>query len=606
MVQMATPWKHPSGIYYLRRQIPERLRAEMGGGPVFKESLGTRDPAEAARLFVAANARLQVAMDDADKRILAARSLDEISAERATDIVDRYLATYRPNDLFHPFYSLALTFWAEETCVRLHGFNTERATPMPLDGSDDLAFKRGRLLVGDQWLDFVRDRPRSIWIRACDEILVPLFKFATPQVRRISENEFTLMDAWNARVAEDSRRFHDAVNNPPRAKSRSRLDSGLRFAELLDRWAAARTPRPQTIHDTKVAITDLVAFYGDIAVASFTKDMLLDYRDAARDLPLGMPRADRALPFPARVEKYRGTKLKRVGATTVKKRIGAVQALLGFASQEGWLEHNVGRGVTVEGAGRPKIRRRSFRSEELTTLFGSELFLQPTLLLDRRTKVSDLTLFWLFLFGVTSGARIEEMGQAHLADVVRRDSVLHVDIDDYVTNTEDSAGAPEKSVKNDGSRRVVPIHDRLLDIGFERYVDALRKADQRQLFPDLSSNMFSKLTQEASRRAGRYIDKVVADDPRLVFHSFRHTFKDEGREAEIQERILDQLCGHAPTSVGGKYGSGVGLPSLKRNLDRLLFAAIDWDAITAAAAEVDWDDLVRKLVARVSGARSTN
>ena len=262
--------------------------------------------------------------------------------------------------------------------------------------------------------------------------------------------------------------------------------------------------------------------------------------------------------------------------------------------------------MTVEGAGRPKIRRRSFRSEELTTLFGSELFLQPTLLLDRRTKVSDLTLFWLFLFGVTSGARIEEMGQAHLADVVRRDSVLHVDIDDYVTNTEDSAGAPEKSVKNDGSRRVVPIHDRLLDIGFERYVDALRKADQRQLFPDLSSNMFSKLTQEASRRAGRYIDKVVADDPRLVFHSFRHTFKDEGREAEIQERILDQLCGHAPTSVGGKYGSGVGLPSLKRNLDRLLFAAIDWDAITAAAAEVDWDDLVRKLVARVSGARSTN
>ncbi|GAA0671783.1 integrase [Sphingomonas insulae] len=598
MVQMATPWKHPSGIYYLRRQIPERLRPEMGGSPVFKESLGTRDPAEAARLFVAANARLQVMMDEAEKRILAARSLDEISAERAGDIVSRYLATYRPDNLFHPFYSLARTFYAEETCVRLHGFVAERSTPMPMEDTDNLSFKRGRLLVGDQWLDFVRDRPRSVWIKACDEILVPLFRFATPPVKRIPENEFALMDAWNVRVEEDSRRFHDAVNNPPRARSRSRLDSGLRFGELLDRWAEARTPRPQTIHDTKVAIADLVAFYGDIAVSSFTKDMLLDYRDAARGLPLGMPRADRELPFPARVEKYAGTKLNRVGATTVKKRIGAVQALLGFASQEGWLEHNVGRGVTVEGAGRPKIRRRSFRSEELTTLFGSELFLHPTRLLDRRTKVSDLTLYWLFLFGVTSGARIEEIGQAHLADVVRRDGVLHIDIDDYVTDTEDGAGELEKSVKNDGSRRVVPIHDRLLDIGFERYVDALRRADQRQLFPDLTSNMFSKLTQEASRRAGRYIDRVVADDPRLVFHSFRHTFKDQGREAEIQERILDQLCGHAPTSVGGKYGSGVGLPSLKRNLDRIVFAAIDWDAITAAAANVKWVDLVQKLVAR--------
>ncbi|WP_082466950.1 site-specific integrase [Sphingomonas sp. Leaf25] len=576
MVQMATPWKHPSGIYYLRRQIPERLRPEMGGGPVYKESLGTRDPAEAARLFVAANARLQAKMNEAEKRMLAARSLDEISAERATDIVGRYLATYDARNPFHPFYSLNRTFYLEDVCVRMHGFIADRGTPILAGGSDDLSSKRGRLLVGDQWLDFVRDRPRSVWIKACDEILDPLFRFATPPIKRIAENEFALMDAWNVRVEEDNRRFHDAVNNPPQAQSRSRLDSGLRFGELLDRWASARTPRPQTIHDTKVAIADLVAFYGDIAVSSFTKDMLLDYRDAARGLPLGMPKADRILPFPDRVAKYAGTALKQVGATTVKKRIGAVQALLGFASQEGWLEHNVGRGVTVEGAGRPKIRRRRFRSEELATLFGSELFLQPTRLLNRTTKVSDLTLYWIFLFGVTSGARIEEMGQAHVADIVARDGVLHVDIDDYVDDQDDD-GAPTiaKSVKTEGSRRVVPIHDRLLEIGFERYVDALRKAGQRLLFPDLAPNVFSKVTQEASRRAGRYIDKIVADDPRLVFHSFRHTFKDEGREAEIQERILDQLCGHAPTSVGGKYGSGVGLPSLKRNLDRIVFTAVD-------------------------------
>ena len=78
----------------------------MGGRPVYKESLGKRDRAEAARLFVAANARLQVEMDEAEKRLLAARTIDEISAERATDIVNRFLATYRPNNLFYPFYAL--------------------------------------------------------------------------------------------------------------------------------------------------------------------------------------------------------------------------------------------------------------------------------------------------------------------------------------------------------------------------------------------------------------------------------------------------------------------------------------------------------------------
>jgi hypothetical protein len=96
------------------------------------------------------------------------------------------------------------------------------------------------------------------------------------------------------------------VNNPPVVESRSRLETDLRFDELVERWAVDRSPRPQSVHDTKVAVKDLIAFFGDVAVATFTKDMLLDYRDAARVMPIDMPRADRALPFPDRFAKYKG------------------------------------------------------------------------------------------------------------------------------------------------------------------------------------------------------------------------------------------------------------------------------------------------------------
>lgn len=602
MVQMATPWKHPNGIYYLRRQIPERLRPEMGGKPVYKESLGTRDPAEAARLFPAANARLQALMDAAAERVAAAQNADEISVERATDVVNRFLATWRTDNLFHPYQALELTWWMEETCVRLHGFEAERYVPsFKSDDPQRRTSRRGKLLVGDQWLDFVRDRPKSVWIKVCDPVLEPLFRFATPPVKRIPANELALMDAWNVRVAEASQRFHDEVDNPPRAVTRSRLRPDMRFEDLLKRWARGRAPRPQSEHETTVAVEDLIAFYGDVPVSTFTKDMLLDYRDAASELPVGMPRADRSLPFPERVAKYKGGSDKRFSATTVKKRIGAVQALLGYASQEGWIESNVGDGVTVEGAGKAKIPRRSFTGEELTTLFSGDLFLRPEGLLDRATQVSDLTLYWLFLLGITSGARIEEIGQAHRRDVRRRDGVLHIDIDDYVAEADTADDARSKSLKNDGSRRVIPIHDRVIEAGFERYLEALHKAGQDLVFIDLNRNRFDKVTQEASRRANRLIDTVVADDPRLVFHSLRHSFKDLGREAEIQERILDQLCGHAPTSVGGRYGTGVGLQSLKRNLDKLAFDAVGWDAIVNAAATLDWDRAVRKLADRVAG-----
>ncbi len=45
---MAQPIKHPiTGIYYIRRKVPDDLRAELGRE--FKRSLKTRDPAEAKR-----------------------------------------------------------------------------------------------------------------------------------------------------------------------------------------------------------------------------------------------------------------------------------------------------------------------------------------------------------------------------------------------------------------------------------------------------------------------------------------------------------------------------------------------------------------------------
>jgi integrase len=43
-------------------------------------------------------------------------------------------------------------------------------------------------------------------------------------------------------------------------------------------------------------------------------------------------------------------------------------------------------------------------------------------------------------------------------------------------------------------------------------------------------------------------------DPRLVFHSFRHTFKTLCRAAVIPEDVHDALTGHLSASVSRTYG----------------------------------------------------
>jgi integrase len=595
MVQMITPWKHPqTGIYYLYKELPPHLRGEMGRRQV-RRSLRTRDPVEAKRLFVQAHAELEREMAEAEARVAAQARADEISPERAIATVDRWLREVKPPRAYGRWPSLASTWWLEDTADRLFGLGGIGAPPPNDDDQDErLRALRDMPLTGDCWLELVRSRPRSVWIKACRMVLDPLFDSADPPIVRIPANEMQLMDAWNAQVVTDNARFHADVNAPRRAGAKPRARPDLRFGELLSLWKDEKQPRPQSFAETAGAVADLVAYVGDVAVASLTADMLMDYRDEAKRLPRTMPRADRSLPFDERIALHADSGLPRVTPTTLKKRIGAIQALLSFAHQQRWIEHHVGTGVRITGYSRKTRNRRSFRHDELSKLFSHELFLRPDRLLERGTRVSDLTLFWLFVLGLTSGARIEEVGQARVADVRTDVGILYIDVDDYAQDDD----LPDKSLKTDSSRRVMPIHALALSLGFDMYVDGLRSAGQDMLFPDLQANVFGKLTQEASRRANRLIDSVVTDDSRLVFHSLRHHFKDAGREADVQEHVLDQLCGHAPASVGARYGDGAGIQSLKRSLDRMRFDAVDWPPMIRAAESMDWRKTTQELVAR--------
>ena len=371
----------------------------------------------------------------------------------------------------------------------------------------------------------------------------------------------------------------------------------MRLRELLREWTEAKAPRPQFVSEATASVEDYVDYHGDVAVSTITSEMIFDYRDAAKVLPRKMSQAERRLPFTERTALFDGTPTAlRISATTLKKRVGAIQALLGFAHSERWIAANVGSKIPIVGYTRSVKERRSFRDGELQALFGSDLFLLPSTWFSGRTGLTDLTLHWLFLLGLTSGARLEEVGQARLADVQEDDGIAFIDIDDRENVVPAEPDTDGRSLKNEMSRRVVPIHDRLIELGFLEYVEAMRKLGQTMLFPDLKQNVFGKFTQEGSRRANRFIDKFVSKDRRLVFHSLRHRFKDEGRNVGVAESILDQLCGHSPATVGARYGEGADVKQLKRRLRRLRFSVIDWDAMVAASAGLKWGQVTLRLV----------
>jgi len=602
---MATPFKNPrDGILYFRREVPEKLRPAFEGKREVKVSLGTRDATEAKPPFARENAKFEERLADARRRLAEGTLLPTPGA-----LVRRWCeAPAVGNGLTGP-QRLMLTFMELDAAVGgRYSASAEGDifppaiigpainTPWPAVLADKGRFEA---VVTESYGGDL-EQTGTNWIRArwhtADGEWMPGLAGPVARLRAFdaSADRFSDDELAKALLAiVDEKRTGDEDTNRarlsrhrPRAMQ-SRLRPHMRLKQLFHEWQDGNKPRPQTALEYEAAIIDFIDFAGDIAVSTIDPDLLYDYRDEASNLPASMPRTDRVLPFRARVAKHANTKPK-CAPPTLKKRIGALQALLTYAFQQRWTTINVGAGIRIVGYTKARRTRRSFEDHELTKLFACPLFVNP-LSWRSTARISDATIFWLFLLAITTGARLEEVGQVALADVKRDGKKVYLDIDEYVVD--DNAEA--KSIKTDDSIRLIPVHSKLIALGFIEYCNALAALGQTQLFPDLKGNSVGKRTKEASQKINRIIDRYVSVDRRLVFHSLRHAFKFKGNDAGLTDRTLDQICGHAPVSTGGRYGSEPRIRTIHRDLHKIDFSCIDWVAITAACKMVVWGTMLR-------------
>ena len=601
---MATPFKNPrDGVLYFRREVPEKLRAAFDGKREIKVSLGTRDPAKAKAPFARENAKFEELLAGARRRAAEGTLIPTPGG-----VIRRWCeAPAIGNGLTGP-QRLILTYMELDAAAgsRVSANFGDMfppaifGPPWNTDWSAVLADKeRFEALVADSYAGNL-EQTGTNWIRTrwhnAEEVWRP---YLAGPIQRLCE-----FDASVARFPDDDlatalldlidakRPGDEAINRArlssyrPRATN-SRLRPNMRLKQLFSEWHEGNKPRPQTALEYEAAIDDFIDYAGDIAVSQIDPDLLYDYRDEAAKLPASMPRADRSLPFRARVAKHATTKPK-CASPTLKKRIGALQALLTYAFQQRWTAANVGAGIMIVGYTKTQNTRRSFEDHEIGKLFSCPLFVDP-LSWTSKSRTSDTTIFWLFLLAVTTGARLEEVGQVALADVKRDGHMVYLDIDEYVVDED----ADAKSVKTKDSVRLIPVHAKLVELGFIDYCDALAALGHTQLFPDLKENRVGKRTKEASQKINRIIDRYVSVDRRLVFHSLRHAFKAKGHDAGLTDRTLDQICGHAPVSAGGRYGSNPRIRTIHRDLHKIDFSCIDWVAIAMRTKDVPWNSVLR-------------
>jgi len=195
-------------------------------------------------------------------------------------------------------------------------------------------------------------------------------------------------------------------------------------------------------------------------------------------------------------------------------------------SNEYTLTRNHARGLK-KGLEKNSVPKLPFTREQLQAIFEGPNF-------QNRTG-DDPAKYWVPIMLLYTGARLNEVCQLLTDDIINVDGISCVRID------EDEA--TRQRLKNQASRRIVPIHSKLMELGFLDYVDARKKRGEQKLFPSLDSGS-AKHNKYFGNWINRYFDVVGVVGKGLDSHSFRHTAILAFKVAEVPETHAAAICGH--------------------------------------------------------------
>jgi integrase len=184
------------------------------------------------------------------------------------------------------------------------------------------------------------------------------------------------------------------------------------------------------------------------------------------------------------------------------------------------------------------------------------------------------SLYWILPIIWYSGMRREEACKLCAADIkVSDDGIVYFDVADT------EAGR----LKNVASRRLIPVADELLRLGFLEFVELKRTAQEELLFPELLSE--TRNMGESYYRLGwsKITTSLDAKPEGLTIHGIRHMVADELKAAGINEEVRADLLGHALQSeTAGRYSKASRLKVLREAVNTIPLVTQTVEAATVS------------------------
>ena len=511
VISMSQPWRHPTtGAWYFRARVPADLKDRLAGQKIalrvaghdrtvvvrdiLKVSLSTKDNGEAKVRHAAVQAQVQ-------KRWSLARKTVSLSHEEVRAYAGRAYRQLVAEHRANPGDPLSWEVYQDDLVEPFHYLDkdSDGVTEEPYDLK--LAIRLLTKLVD-------LDEVLGVTGLALDEesrlTLLKEVAWARVQAARTLER-FAHGDYARDKVAET---FPDAPSTAA-ASNGSKRDTGG-FGTLIAGWEKEKAPRQATRDLWRTYIAEFIAFVG-------------------HDEPKAVRRQD--------VVEWK-QKLLADGAsakTINDSKLAALKAILGWAVDNGLLAENAAARVSVKRAKKPGEKMRGFDRTDAAAI------------LHAAANETSAVYRWMPLLCAASGARVSEVCQPRAEDVVQVDGV-------WVMRIRADAG----SVKNVNAERDVPLHPLVVDAGFIDFANrragplffdpARRRPGAKKPQPKIVAKNVAAWVHRLDVKVGR------AEHRKDPNHAWRHLFKTLGRDAGVEDSVLDAITGNGPPTVGRRYG----------------------------------------------------
>ncbi len=256
--------------------------------------------------------------------------------------------------------------------------------------------------------------------------------------------------------------------------------------------------------------------------AKQVKDTLLAYPRHRSKNP-----ATRGKPL---AEVLRLPNIETIQVPTINKYLQSYSELFEWAKQNHHVTENLFSGLTVKQSKKNKDDDRDAYTDEQIRL------ILQAVLDNERGLVTKPYQKWATLIGIYTGSRLGEIAQLHLKDIRQQDGLWVFDMNE---------DGDRKSLKTSAARRLVPVHQNLIDAGLLNYVQAMKDRKATKLFPDFTYDPKNGWGRQQSRWFNdRLLVELGLKTKTRVFHSLRHTVNTRLLQAGVSPSLVKSIIGH--------------------------------------------------------------